>query len=188
MLAHLHLQLALDDDIALLALMGRQLDIFLFRLGAPGRLHVQRFRDPVPEGRRHVVIHHVVGFLDPLPFSPSGQGKGIQVRAGTFNNIADINAESQRAAVQERKVQIRSAHFAVDVFLFGHAGLVCHLSNREVFNLPQLPNPVSHLLNLVIQPCHLCHTITSPLKVLGFRTPGKSPRKKLISKPALRRA
>ena len=161
MLADLHLQLAFDDDIALLAFMGGQLDVFLFRVRAVGSLHIQRFRDPVPEGSRHVVVNHVMGFLNPLAFAPPGHGKGVQVRAGTFDNVSDVDAEGKRAAIQKRKVQVGAAQFAVDILLLGHAGLHCHFSNREVFNFPQLPDPVSHLLNLVIQSRHLCHDLTS---------------------------
>ena len=98
-----------------------------------------------------------MGFLNPLAFSPPGNGERVQVRAGTFDNVANVDTESQRAAVQEREVQVRPAHLAVDILLLGDAGLHRHFSNREVLDLPQLPDPVSHLLNLVIQSRHLCH-------------------------------
>ena len=161
MLAHLDLQLAFDDDIALLPLVGGQLDILLLSLRAVGRLHIQGLRDPVPEGARHVVVHHVVRFFNPLAFALAGHGEGVQVRAGTFDDVADVDAERQRAAVQEREVQVRPAHFAVDVFLLGDARLVRHFGDRKVLDLPQLPDPVSHLLDLVIQSRHLRHDSAS---------------------------
>ena len=157
MLTHLHLQGTLDDDIALLPFMGGQLDILLLRFRAVGRLHIQGLRDPVAEGSRHVVIDHVVGFLNALAFAPPGNGKGVQVRAGTLDDVSDVDAEGQGAAVQEREVQVRPAHFAVDVFLLGDARLVRHFGDRKVLDLPQLPDPVSHLLDLIIQSRHLRH-------------------------------
>ena len=156
-LAHLHLQLALDHDVAFLSFVSGQLDVFFFRLGAVGRLHVQGLRNPVPEGRRHVVVHHVVGFLNPLSFALAGHREGIQVRAGTFDNVPDVHAERQRAAVKESEVQIAPPHLAVNILLLGHAGLVRHLRDGEVLNLAKFADPVRHLLNLVIQSRHLCH-------------------------------
>ena len=161
MLSDLDLQLSLNHDVQLLPLMGGQLDILMLRFRAVFGMHIQRFRDPVPEGSRQVVVHHVVGFLDALPLPPPGDGKGVQVGPGALDDFADVHAEGQRAPVQESEVQIAPPQLAVNVLLLGYAGLHGHLGDGVVFNLPQFPDPVRHFLNLEVQACGLLHGFAS---------------------------
>ena len=103
MFADQHLQLALDDDIAFLALVGGQLDIAILRLSAVCGLNVERLRDAVAEGSSQVVVYHAVGFLNALAFTLAGHREGLQLRAGALNDIGYIHAEGQGAAIDKRK-------------------------------------------------------------------------------------
>ena len=95
------LHVAPDDDVALLALMGHQLDILVLGFGPVLHLHVKRQCDPVAEVSSQVVADHVVGFLNPLAFALSGQVVGAELGAFAFQQIRHIHPEDQGAAVKE---------------------------------------------------------------------------------------
>ena len=99
MVADLDLQVTTDHDVALLALVGDQLNGLIFRAGTVLGLHIKRQRDTVAEVCRQVEAQHIVGLFDPLAFSLTGQGIGTQLGAAAFQQVAHIHAEDQYATV-----------------------------------------------------------------------------------------
>ena len=90
-----------DDDVALLTLVGHQLDILIFRTDSVGDLHVKRQSDTVPEAGGKVEAYHVVCFLDALTVTLTGQGVGTKLGAFALQQVAHVHAEAQCTAVQE---------------------------------------------------------------------------------------
>jgi len=99
--ADLDLHVAPDDNVALLALVGDQLDILMLRTGAVFDLHVQGQGNTVAEAGGQVVADHVMGFLDALAFASAGQGTGAELGAAALQQVAHVHAKNQHAAVQE---------------------------------------------------------------------------------------
>ena len=99
MLAHLHLQLAGNDDVAFLPSVRGELDVTVLRFRPVFRPHIERVGDAVFEPRRQVVIGHPVRVLNALPFAAARDHIARKLRAAALNNIRHIHAERQRTAV-----------------------------------------------------------------------------------------
>ena len=99
--ADLNFQMAADDDVTFLTLVGDQLDILVFRTLTVFGLHIKRKGDTVAEVCGQVVADHMVGFLDALAFTLAGQVVGAQLGAAAFQQVTHVNAEAQGTAVQE---------------------------------------------------------------------------------------
>ena len=140
----LHLQVALEHQVELLALVGRQGDLLPLGSLIVFGLDVQRLGDTVLVGRGHVVVGHAVGLLDALTVACTGQVVGGQRRAGALDQVGHVNAQHLRAAVQEREVQIALAALTGQVIRHGHAGLQRHLRRCEALDLAQLLYSVGH--------------------------------------------
>ena len=116
-LADLHLEASLHDDVALLPVVLGQVDRAVLRLLVVDAAHIERLRDPVLEGIGQVVVGHAVRAGDLLAAAGPGQRVGAQVRAVPLEDIRDGYLERQCAPVNEGKVQIVPAFFAVQIFL-----------------------------------------------------------------------
>ena len=157
-LAHLHLQLALDDDVALLSLVGGQLDVAVLRARAVHGVDIQRLGDAVPEGGRHVLITHPVRLSDGLPHAPPRDGHGGQIRAGALNDVGHVHIERQRAAIDKGEVQVAFPLLADGVFRLADVGLARHFGDGKVFDFAQLADAARHFVDLEIQGGGgLCH-------------------------------
>ena len=156
-LADLHHQLALDYQVAFLTCVGGELDITVLRLLAVNAANEQRLGYPVFEGSREVIIGHAVSLLYLLPLSAAGEDIGFQLRAVTLDNVGNVNAEGEGAAVNECKRQVAAARFAGYVFLLGDVGLLRHLCGRERLDLAQLLDASRHFFDLVIKSRDFLH-------------------------------
>ena len=154
MLAHLHHELTLNDDIQLLPRVGSQLNILVLRLLGVGGAHEQRLGDTVLEGVGHVVVHHAVSLGDLLPRPCAGDGVGLQLGAVAFNNFGDVDVERQGATVDEGEVEVALAALATKVFLGGDARLGGHLGGLQSLDLAEGTDTSRHLLDLEIQSGH----------------------------------
>ena len=132
--AHLHLQMAADDQIKLLTLVGGQGDLLALGRFIVLRHGIQRIGDAVLERGSHVVIGHAVGFFDALAVARPGQGVGGQRRAAALDQVGYIDTEGQRAAVQESKVEVMLTRLAGKVFGSGDSCLLRHLCRAEAFH------------------------------------------------------
>ena len=103
-LPHLDLQLAGEDDVALLALVGGALDGLQLGLLAVLGHHVQGLRHTVFEPGGHVVVGHAVGVLHVLALPRPGEGVVAQAGAGALHNVRHVHAEGLGAAVDEGEV------------------------------------------------------------------------------------
>ena len=152
--ADLDLHLAPDDDVALLALMGDQLDVLILGTGAVLHLHVQGQGDAVAEIGGQVVADHVVGLLDAPALALTGQVVAAQLGAPALQQVTHINAEAQGAAIEEGDAQIPGTGLAVHVFLDGQIRPSCHLLDGEAGDLTQLPDTGRHFPYLEIHAGH----------------------------------
>ena len=150
MIADLHHQLSLDDDIDLLTVMSGQLHGLTLRLGIVLALDIERLRDTVLERVSEVIIGHAVRLRDLLTESAAGHGIGFQVRGDTLNDLGDIDVQRLRDAVDERKVQILLARFTRDVLILGDVGERRHLGDRLALELAQLADSGRHLFYFLI--------------------------------------
>ena len=156
--AHLHLQVAADDQIKLLALMGGQRDFPALGGLIVLRHGVQRLSNAVFIGRGHVVIGHAMGLLNALSIPRPGQGVGGQRGAAALDQVGHIHAEGQGAAVQKGEVQVALARFAGQVFRRGNAGFFGHLGRAQALHLAQLSNARRHFTDRQIKTgCNVCH-------------------------------
>ena len=104
MLAHLDLQLAGEDDVELLALVGGAVDGPQLGLVAVLGHHIQGLGHPLFEPCGHIIVCHAVGVLDMLALPGPGEGVVAQAGAGALDDIGDIHAEGLGAAVDEGEV------------------------------------------------------------------------------------
>ena len=174
-LAHLHLQGAGNDQVEFLALVGGEGDVALLQLRVVDGLGKKRVGDAVFEGGGHVVVHHAVGLLYALALALTGDGVGAELRAGAPDDVRDVHAEGQSAAVDEGKVQVALPALAGQVFLHGHARFLGDLLHAVPGDAPQFPDTGCHLLDLHCQTGHLLHAT--------FLLPGdgKSPPQRLCN-------
>ena len=173
-LTDLNLHVAPDDEVALLAVVGGQLDVLVLRAGAVAKLHVEGQGDAVLEAGGQVVAGHVVGFLDLLAVAGPRQRVGAELGAVALDQVGDVDAEAQGAAVEKGDVQLPLAALTEAVFLLGDAGAAGHFSGGQAGDLPQLADTARHLANLVFESGQGlgCHGVTS----VGRRTKSPSQR------------
>ena len=162
MLAHLNLQPPLDDDVALLPLVGGQLDVAVLRVLIVHGVDIERLGDAVSEGGRHVLIAHAVRLADGLPHAAAGHCHGGQIRAGALYDVGHVHIERQRAAIDEGEVQIALTGLAGGVFRLADVGLARHFGDGKVFDFAQLADAARHFVDFEIQcGCGLCHARSS---------------------------
>ena len=90
-ITHLDLQRTFDNNITFLTLVGGQLNVGVLGLGIKFRDNIKRFCNSVFKGSSQVKIGHAVGLLNLLTLTASGHGITSQTRAGTLNNIRNVN-------------------------------------------------------------------------------------------------
>ena len=154
MLAHLHHELTLNDDIQLLSRVGGQLDILVLGLLGVGGAHEQGLCDTVLEGVGHVVVHHAVSLGDLLSRSCAGDGVGLQLGAVALDDLGDVDVERQGATVDEGEVEVALAALTADVLLGGDTRLGGHLRGLQALDLAEGADTPRHLLDLEIQSGH----------------------------------
>ena len=169
--AHLNLEVPADDQVEFLALVGGQRDILALGGFVVFRQGVQRVGDAVFEGGSHVVIGHAVGLLNALAFPRPGQVKGAQGGAAALDQIGDVHAEGQGAAIEEGEVQVVLARLAGQVFGGGNAGLFRHLGRAEALHQAQLADTRRHFLDRQIQSGDFCHKGTPLLGRINKNRP-----------------
>ena len=84
--------------------MGGKLNIAVLRLLAEHAFNIKRLGYAVFERRGKVIVGHTVRFFNALPLALTRYGVGFKVRALPLDNIGNVNAESQCAAVNKGKV------------------------------------------------------------------------------------
>ena len=84
--------------------MGGKLNIAVLRLLAEHAFNIKRLGYAVLERRGKVIVGHTVRLFNALPLAAAGHGVGFKVRALPLDNIGNVNAESQCAAVNKSKV------------------------------------------------------------------------------------
>ena len=99
--ADLQLHMTPDDNVALLPLVGCQVNRATVGIGAEFQLHIQRQRNTVAEAGGQVITDHTVSFLDSLTFALAGEGIGTQLGAVAFQKVAQVNTQNQGAAIQK---------------------------------------------------------------------------------------
>ena len=150
-LAHLDLHGAADDQIALLTVVGGELDVGIEGFVAVFVDDQQGIGDSVLEVGGQVVVDHLMGLLDLLTVAVAGDDIGTELGAVALDEVGDVHAEGGGAAIQKRKVQVAGAAFAADVFLLGDAGALRHLCSGEAGDLPQVADSSGHFLDLDVQ-------------------------------------
>ena len=147
MVADLDLKAARKDDIALLPLMGGKLDVLGLCLLAVGRYDIKRLGNTVFKGSRHIIIGHAVRLVYLLTAAASCDGVACKPRAGALDNVGNINAERQSAAVKESKRKVAFSCLAVNVFGSSHTGLFSHFFDRQTDYLAQRLYSACHFGN-----------------------------------------
>ena len=141
---HLYEQLPLDHQVAFLPRVGGQLDRLVLRFLGIGADDEQRLGDPVAERVRHVEVGHPVRVGDLLTLARPRHGAGFQGRAGSLDDVGDVDRERPGAAVEEREVQIAVARFARDVFFGRNAGQFRHPLGRKTLDLAERADTPRH--------------------------------------------
>ena len=157
----LHHQVAGDHDVALLPGVARQLDIPVLGFLAVGAVHIERLRDAVQERRCQVVVLHPVGLVDSLALAGSRHGVGTERGADALDDVGDVYAERQGAAIDKGEVEVLFPSFARQILFDGDAGLLRHLCRSESCDLSELPDTERHFPDLEIQSRNTVHGLSS---------------------------
>ena len=150
-LADLHLEASVDDDIDLLPVVLGQVDGTVLRGFVIHTAHVKGLCDPVLERVCQVVVGHAVcaGYL--LSVARTCQRVGAKVGAVALEDIRHGYFKCVGAPVDECEVQVPKARFAFQIFFDRDIGHLCHVLGSEIFQFSQNPDSSGDLLNFVIQ-------------------------------------
>ena len=111
---------------------------------------------------RHVVVDHFMGLLDLLSITRACQRIGSKLWAAALDEICNVNAKSQRAAVEKSEVEVALPGLTAKIFFFARACLQRHRLRRKAGDLAQLSDASRHFLNFEVQPCEcFFHGVTS---------------------------
>ena len=155
--AYADLERSGHDDVALLTRVRRQLDLGVLRLFRPDRADEERLGDPSSEGGSEAVIDHPVRLLDALTAARAGDGVRAQGRALALDYVGDVDAERDRAAVDERKRQVALARLAEQILLERDVGETRHLGGRQPRYHAKFPDPLGDLVQSQIKTCDVTH-------------------------------
>ena len=158
-LAHLHLEPALQHQVKLLPRMAGQVNRPVLQRLAVGIPHPVGLGQLFAEERREVPDFNAVlpGSLLPLP--PPGDGVGRKVRALPLQQVGDADAEGQRTFMDKGKGKIPGAALIKPVLLRADLGPPGHLLRRQARDLAHLPDALRDLRKLFGINC--CHCILS---------------------------
>ena len=127
MVAQLHLQIAADDYVALLTLMGGDLDGSELSFGGELGLDIERLGNTVTETVSQVVVGHAVGLLNALSLALAGESVAAEAGCGALDKLRNVNAQSLGAHIEEGEVQILLAGLVGCVFVGRDADFLCHI-------------------------------------------------------------
>ena len=146
MSADLNFHTAANDKITFLPDVAGQLNVRIECFIRVFVFNEQRVSNAVLKAGGHVVIDHLMGLLDLL----------------SIDEICNVNAKSQRAAVEKSEVEVALPGLTAKIFFFARACFQRHRLRRKAGDLAQLSDASRHFLNFEVQPCEcFFHGVTS---------------------------
>ena len=118
-------------------------------IGTVIHFHIKRQSNTVTEARRQVVTDHIVRFLDPLTLALAGKRIGAELRRFTLEDISHIDAEAERAVIEEGNTEVALSALALLVFLDAHSRAGRHILNGKTRDDTKLPYTVGYFFYLV---------------------------------------
>ena len=162
--ADLHFKLPAHDDVAFLSLVRGQFNVPALRLFIIGAHHIERLGNAVLKRSGEIVVYHAVRLFDALSRAAPGHGIRAKLGAAALDDVGDIYAERQRAAVNKSKIEVADAALAQKVFLSRHISLFGHLLRGKSLDFAQFPDARRHLSDFVVKSCNL---IQCPVRPFG---------------------
>ena len=162
MSADLNFHTAANDKITFLPDVAGQLNVRIECFIRVFVFNEQRVCNAVLKARGHVVIDHLMGLLDLLSITRACQRIGSKLWAAALDEICNVNAKSQRAAVEKSEVEVALPGLTAKIFFFARACFQRHRLRRKAGDLAQLSDASRHFLNFEVQPCEcFFHGVTS---------------------------
>ena len=127
MVAYLHLQSTLDNDVELLAVVRAELDGRILLLGNVGELDKEGLCELILELGGQVVVLDAVLLQDLQTVAASGNGEGGQRGASTLQKVDHLDVARLGALVNKGKAEVCLTLLKKQIVLDRNTGQLCQL-------------------------------------------------------------